>query len=108
MKLMNVDTIEVLGNQAAALLEAKHKLTKAADAAEAETQKTQALVNIMEKAPDLYSDEEVEEIYSTHEEAISHRDTVETKLSEVIDMMEKLERLVNEMKEFNEYWGEWA
>lgn len=108
MKLMNADTIEAIEIQIGALLEVKLELTKAANAAEAETKKTQALVNIMEEAPDLYSNEEAEEIYSTHEKAISHRDTVEAKLSEVIDMMEKLEHLANEMKEFNEYWGEWA
>ena len=108
MKLMNTATIEALENQAAALLEVKYELTKAANTAEAETKKTQALADIMENAPDLYTDEEAEGIYFNHDEAINHRDAVEAKLDEIISMMEKLEHLANEMKEFNEYWGEWV
>lgn len=108
MKLMNTTTIEALENQAAALLEVKHELTKTVNIAEAEVKKMQALVDILGNAPDLYTNEEADKIYFDHAEAINHRDAVEAKLDEVISMMEKLEHLTNEMKEFNEYWGEWA
>lgn len=108
MKLMNTTTIEALENQTAALLEVKCELTKAVNIAEAEVKKMQALVNSLGSAPNLYTDEEADKIYFDHAEAINHRDAVEAKLDEVISMMEKLEHLANEVKEFNEYWGEWA
>lgn len=104
MKLLNTETIEALDSQAATLLETKNELTKAANAAEAEVKKMQALVDILGNAPDLYTDEEADKIYFDHAEAINHRDAVEAKLDEVISMMEKLENIVSEMKEFNEYW----
>ena len=104
MKLLNVETIEALDNQTAALLETKHELTKAADAAEAKAQKAQALVDIMEKAPYYYTNEEVEALYVQHVLTVDHWNAVKAKLEEVSAMLEKLENIVSEMKEFNEYW----
>ena len=104
MKLLNVETIEALDNQTAALLETKHELTKAADAAEAKAQKTQALVDIMEKAPYCYTNEEAEALYVQHVLTVDHWNAVKAKLEEVSAMLEKLENIVSEMKEFNEYW----
>ena len=104
MKLLNVETIEALDNQTAALLETKYELTKAADAAEAKAQKTQALVDIMEKAPYCYTNEEAEALYVQHVLTVDHLNAVKAKLEEVSAMLEKLENIVNEMKEFNEYW----
>lgn len=104
MKLLNVETIEALDNQTAALLETKHELTKAVDAAEAKAKKTQALVDIMEKAPYCYTNEEAEALYVQHVLTVDHWNAVKAKREEVSAMMEKLENIVSEMKEFNEYW----
>lgn len=108
MKLLNFETIEALDNQAAALLETKYELTKIVNVAEAEVKKMQALVDILGNTPGLYTDEEADKIYFDHAEAINHRDAVKAKRDEVISMMEQVEHLANEMKEFNECWGEWA
>lgn len=104
MKLLNVETIEALDNQSAALLEVKYELTKAVNTAEAEAKKTQARVDAMEKAPYCYTNEEAEALYVQHVLTIDHWNAVKAKLDEVSAMLKKLENIVNEMKEFNEYW----
>ena len=104
MKLLNIETIEALDNQAAALLETQHELTKAADAAEAKAEKTQAMVAHMENHPELYTDAEADAIYAKHDEAMEAFDKADAELNDVTEMLTTLENIVNEMKEFNSHY----
>lgn len=105
MKLMNTATIEALDNQTAALLETQHELTKVYNAAEAETRKTQAMVAHMENHPELYTDAEADAIYAKHDEAMEAFNKADAELADVCEMLERLETIVEEMKEFNTYYA---
>lgn len=105
MKLLNVETIEALDNQAAALLETKYELTKIYQKAKAETRKTHTMVNYMETSPRLYTDEETDAIYQKHEAAMDAFHKAEAELEDVIKMRVRLEAIVEEMKEFNTYYA---
>lgn len=105
MKLLNVETIEALDNQTAALLETKLELTKIYQTAEAETRKTQAMVAHMENNPKLYSDEEADTIYQKHDEAMEAFNKADAELADVCEILERLETIVEEMKEFNTYYA---
>lgn len=104
MKLLNVETIEALDNQTAALLETQHELAKVYNAAEAETRKTQAMVAHMENHPELYTDAEADAIYAKHDEAMEAFDKADAELNDVTEMLTTLENIVNEMKEFNSHY----
>lgn len=105
MKLLNVETIEALDNQTAALLETKHELTKIYQNAEAETCKTQTMVSYMENNPKLYTDEEADAIYQKHEQAMDAFNKADAELSDACEILERLEAIVEEMKEFNTYYA---
>ena len=105
MKMLDFTTIEALDNQTAALLETKLELTKIYQTAEAEIRKTQAMVAHVENNPKLYSDEEADTIYQKHDEAMKAFNKADAELADVCEMLERLETIVEEMKEFNTYYA---
>lgn len=104
MKLLNVETIEALDNQVAALLETQHELAKVYNAARAETSKMQAIVDHRENHPELYTDAEADAIYAKYDAAMDAFNKADAELNDVTEMLVTLEGIVYEMKEFNNYY----